>query len=237
VAVDELMITFGDNDRLAALVTNLLRAPLLVILSDVAGLFNGDPQSADTQVIPTVSRFEDRITDFVRDTATHLGKGGMASKLRAARIVTSAGENVIIASGHQPQVLPRILAGEVEGTLFLAQGKSISPWKRWIGFSAHPRGSIHLDAGACRAIRDQGKSLLAIGITRTDGTYRKGDVVALCDQQGEEFARGLTNYRAADVDLIKGLNSEKISHVLGHQPYTEVVHRDNLAILCEPTGR
>jgi glutamate 5-kinase len=231
VAVDELMTTFGDNDRLAALVTNLLRASLLVILSDVDGLYDGDPQDPGSQVIPTVNRLNDAIRNLVRDRATGLSKGGMASKLEAARIVTTAGENVIIAGGRYPGILRQVLAGEEVGTLFLAQGKSVSPWKRWIGFSARPRGRLLLDAGAVLAVAEQGRSLLAVGIVASEGEFGKGDAVALCDERGREIARGLTNYAAADVRRIQGLASSRIAQVLGHRPYQEVVHRDNLALV------
>lgn len=232
VAVDELLTTFGDNDRLAAMVTNLLRAPLLVILSDVEGLYSGDPALPDSKLVATVSKFDDAIEGYVRDRKTGLSKGGMASKLRAARMVTSAGENVIIASGRDPQVLTRIFSGELIGTLFIAQGKSISPKKRWIGFSAQQsRGRIVLDAGACRAIVEQGRSLLAIGITSTEGAFDKGDVVSVCAPDGKEIARGLINYNADDLAKIKGLKSDKITDILGHRPYQEVIHRDNMAIV------
>lgn len=231
VAVEELRITFGDNDRLAALVTNLLRAPLLVMLSDVDGLFDGDPADPKSKVIPTVSRLDDSVRALARDVATGLSKGGMASKLEAARMVTAAGENAIIANGHQAGVLGRILSGETVGTLLLAEGKSVSPWKRWIGFSARPHGKLHLDRGAVRAVTDQGRSLLAIGITDAEGEFIKGDVVALCDQDGKEIARGLTNYRASEIHQIKGLKSDRIAQVLGHRPYEEVVHRDNLTLV------
>lgn len=231
VAVDELMTTFGDNDRLAALVTNLLRASLLIILSDVEGLYNGDPCEPGSEVIPTVERLNDSVRALVRDRVTGLSKGGMASKLEAARIVTTAGENVIIASGRHAQVLRRLLAGEELGTLFLAQGKPVSPWKRWIGFSARPHGRLVLDAGAVRAVAEQGRSLLAIGVAATEGDFNKGDAVALCDEHGREIARGLTNYAAADIHRIQGLPSNRIAQVLGHCPYEEVIHRDNLALV------
>lgn len=228
VAVDELMTTFGDNDRLAALVTNLLRAPLLIILSDVEGLFDGDPANPASQLVTTVSELDDSIRGLVRDRSSKLSKGGMSSKLEAARIVTSAGENVVIASGHQPGTLTRIMCGESVGTLLLAEGKAVSPWKRWIGFSARPRGKVRVDAGAARAIRGEGRSLLAIGISDVEGEFEKGDVVTLCDEQGRELARGLTNYRSADLVRIKGLRSSRIAQVLGHCPYEEVIHRNNL---------
>jgi glutamate 5-kinase len=216
VSVEELQTTFGDNDRLAAMVTNLIRAPLLVLLSDVEGLYDGDPADPSSQVVPTVTNLDEAIWSLVRDRATGLSKGGMASKLEAARVATSAGENVIIAGGKQPGNLMRILAGEAVGTLFVAQGGSIPSWKRWIGFTAQPRGKLILDDGARRAVE-------------TKGTFRKGDVVALCDRGGQELARGLTNYSIDDVSRIKGLKTDQIAAALGHCPYQEVVHRDNLA--------
>ncbi len=230
VAVDELMTTFGDNDRLAALVTNLLRAPLLIILSDVEGLYDGPPQEAETKIIRTVSRIDEQILAYVRDRRGGLSKGGMASKLQAARMATLAGENVILAHGRQPDVLIRIVRGEPLGTAFLAQGKSVSPWKRWIGFSARPRGILTLDAGACHAVTSQGRSLLAIGVVDVQGNFAKGDVISLCDQTGRERARGLTNYAEQELRKIAGLRSDQIAAALGHCPYTEVIHRDNLIV-------
>jgi glutamate 5-kinase len=230
VSVEELQTTFGDNDRLAAMVTNLIRAPLLVLLSDVEGLYDGDPRAAGSQRIPTVARLDESIFALVRDKLTGLSKGGMASKLNAARIATTAGENVIIASGRMPSVLSRIIAGEDVGTLFTAQGQAVTSWKRWIGFTVQPRGYLVLDDGARRAIEKQGRSLLAIGILDAAGNFQKGDVVALRDVQGNEFARGLINYNAADVLRIKGHKTERIAEVLGHRPYEEVIHRDNMAV-------
>lgn len=231
VAVYELATTFGDNDRLAALVTNLLRAPLLVILSDVDGLYDGDPAREESKLIPTVMRVDDSIRALVRDKDTGVSKGGMASKLEAARMVATAGENAIIASGRKPGVLARIVAGKTEGTLVLAEGKSVSPRKRWIGFSARPRGVLRLDAGATRAIVKEGRSLLAIGIVDCHGQFAKGDIVALHDELDHEVARGLINYTADEVTRIKGLQSKDIAGVLGHCPYQEVVHRNNLAVV------
>jgi glutamate 5-kinase len=231
VTVAELETTFGDNDRLAAMVTNLIRAPLLVILSDIEGLYDGDPTLKQSKLVPTVEKIDEKVLAYVRDRKTGLSKGGMASKLEAARIVTTAGENVIIASGRQLDVLTQVVAGQSVGTLFVAQGKAITPFKRWLGFSAQVRGRIQLDAGARKAIVEQGRSLLAAGIVSTQGEFQKGDVVALCDSEGNVLARGLSNYSSADVARIKGLKSEKISQVLGHRPYEEVVHRDNLALV------
>ncbi len=233
VAVDELMATFGDNDRLAAMITNLLRAPLLVILSDVEGLYDGDPTSSQAKLISTVRTLDATIHSYVLDHRTGLSKGGMASKLVAARIATAAGENVIIASGRRPGVLGQVMAGQQVGTLFLAQGKSMSPRKRWIGYSAQPCGRLTLDLGAIRAIEAEGRSLLAIGITAVEGNFQKGDVVRMCSTEGREVARGLTNYSADELQRIRGLKSDKIEEVLGQRPYEEVVLRDNLILLGE----
>ncbi len=233
VSVDELMTTFGDNDRLAAMVTNLIRAPLLVLLSDVDGLYDGDPRAEGSKLIPTVTRLDQSVFNLVRDSLTGMSKGGMASKLEAARIATVAGENVIIANGRTPGNLAKIAAGHSVGTLFLAQGQALSAFKRWIGFTAQPRGVLVLDAGAQEAVEKKGKSLLAIGVTGASGTFRKGDVVSLHDAAGQEFARGLTNYSLDDVLKIKGLKTEKITAVLGRLPYDEVIHRDNMALTRE----
>jgi glutamate 5-kinase len=231
VAVEELQTTFGDNDHLAAIVTNLIQAPLLVLLSDVEGLYDGNPREPGSRLIPTVTRIDAEIRGMVRDTAGgQLSKGGMASKLNAARLATSAGESVIITSGRMPNVLPRIVAGEPVGTLFLARGQSVAARKRWIGFTVRPRGHLVLDPGARHAIECDGRSLLPIGIVDVVGRFSKADVVALRDQDGVEFARGLTNYTADEVRKIKGLKSSDITGTLGYCPYQEVIHRDNMVV-------
>lgn len=231
VSVEELRTTFGDNDRLAAMVTNLIRASLLIILSDVEGLYDGDPQDPHSKLIDSVSRLDDSITALAKDRNTGLSKGGMASKLAAARVCTSAGENVIIAGGRQTSIITRILRGESVGTLFLAQGASVTSRKRWIGYTAQTRGHLVVDDGARRAISIDGRSLLPIGIRECSGEFQKGDVVGVRDASGEEFARGLTNYSSAEIEQIKGLKTDSIASVLGYCPYHEVVHRDNLLAL------
>ncbi|MGQ9563127.1 MAG: glutamate 5-kinase [Thermogutta sp.] len=230
VAVEELRMTFGDNDRLAALVTNLLQAQLLVLLSDVDGLYSGDPRDPNAQLIPLVRKIDDSIFQLVRDKKTGLSKGGMESKLRAAQLVTTAGGNVIIASGKTPGTLKKILTGEVVGTLFFAKGATVAARKRWFGLSIQPRGQLIVDAGARDAIEKRGKSLLPIGIVDVVGQFQKGDLVALRDPDGCEFARGLSNYSAEDVRRIKGLRTRQIAQVLGWLPYEEVIHRDNLLV-------
>ncbi len=230
VSVEELQTTFGDNDRLAAIVTNLIQAPLLVLLSDVDGLCDGDPAAPGTKVLPLVERLDQKVLDLVRDRAGGVSKGGMASKLRAARQATAAGENVIIASGRSPGVLSGILAGEPVGTLFLAQGQLVTARKRWIGFTVQPRGHLVLDAGACQAVECQGRSLLAIGVLDVSGQFVRGDVVALRDAAGRELARGLTNYSAEELRKIKGLRTKDIAQALGQCPYDEVIHRNNMVV-------
>jgi len=238
VSVDELQLSFGDNDRLAALVTNLIRAPLLVLLSDIEGLYDGDPADSESRVLSVITDLPGAKQQHVRDgtrAGIQLSTGGMASKLQAAQIATSVGENVVIANGHRENVLDEILAGADVGTLFLAEGPAVGARKRWIGWSANPSGKLVLDTGACTAIESKGRSLLAVGVLRVEGDFAKGDVVALCDPTGREFARGLINYPAAEIRTIAGHGKEQIAELLGHRPYDEVIHRDNLVVLGAAT--
>jgi glutamate 5-kinase len=230
ISVEELQTTFGDNDRLAAIVTNLIQAPLLVLLSDVEGLHQGDPALAASPVISTVRELDRSIFDLVRDRATGLSKGGMASKLEAARQATSAGASVIIASGRCSGALLKIVAGQTVGTLLLAKGPTVNARKRWIGLSVKPRGQLVLDDGARRAVERECRSLLPIGVVDVQGSFPKGAIVALRDRNGVEFARGLTNYSSDELRRIMGLRSTQIEQVLGQLPYEEVVHRDNLLV-------
>jgi glutamate 5-kinase len=236
VRVDELQRNMGDNDRLAAMVTNLLRAPLLVLLSDVDGLFDRHPSDPDAQVVPLVTNIDAALRDFqrqpiIRAGTHHLSRGGMASKLEAARLAVSAGESVVIANGRRPNVLVDLLTGADLGTLILAQGPAVTSRKRWIGLTAQPCGRLILDDGARQAVEYQGRSLLAIGVRRVEGIFQKGDVISLCGEDGCEFARGLINYGSEEMRRIAGHAREQIVQILGHQPYEEVVHRDNLAIV------
>lgn len=232
VSVEELQTTFGDNDKLAALVTNMLRAPLLIILSTVDGLMDDRGQ-----VVPVVDQFDKRILGYVCDQKTGLSKGGMASKLNNARLCTSSGETVIIANGRRPDVLTQLISGEPLGTIFLPQSKSVSPRKRWIGAPATSRGKVLVNAGACEAIRKSHGSLLAVGVVAVEGDFRKGDVVSLYlagesgEIRGKEFARGLSNYSSGDLQRIQGSQSQRIAEILGHRPYEEVIHRDNMVLV------
>ncbi|HEY1379624.1 MAG TPA: glutamate 5-kinase [Gemmataceae bacterium] len=225
-------IRFGDNDHLAAMVTNLLQSPLLILLTNVDGLYAADP-AADphAELLTTVPMIDGQVTGLAGDSKSVLGTGGMRSKLRAARLVTASGESVIMANGAAANVLDRLFAAEPVGTLFLPHGGALPARKRWIGTTARPRGKLVTDAGAREAVLSKGKSLLPIGVLQVAGHFGKGDVVTLCDPAGAEYARGLCNYAAADADRIRGLRTEQIADVLGDLPYVELVHRDNLVVL------
>jgi glutamate 5-kinase len=231
ISVDE--IKFGDNDRLAAMVTNLLRAPLLVILSVVDGLYRSDPgqtPSAAAEPVPLVPNLDDEILGLAGSSRSALGTGGMSSKLQSARLVTQAGGSVIIASGRKPNPLTRILRGEPVGTLFLARGATQAARKRWIGLTARPRGHLVVDHGARRAIESSHRSLLPIGVVDVVGQFGKGDVVAVRDSEGQEFARGLSNFTTDDLRQIRGKKSEEVRKALGSASYDEVIHKDNLVL-------
>lgn len=231
VAVDELKTTFGDNDRLAGMVAGLLEGSVLAILSDVRGLYDRDPRDPDAQVVSTVERIDDRIEEMVRDRKTGVSKGGMASKLSTAKFVTMSGQSVIIAWGREPNVLIQLAQGEPTGTLFMPQSKTLTPRKRWIGFSAQTAGSVTVDEGAAKAMVSDGRSLLAIGIKDVGGDFGKGDIVSVVNQQSIEIARGLINYSASQIRQIRGCRSDRIEQILGQCPYEEVIHRDNLAMI------
>jgi len=224
-------IKFGDNDHLAAMVANLLQAPLLVLLTNVDGLYSADPGSDPAaELVRTVPHIDKAVADMAGAGRSALGTGGMRSKLRAARLATAAGGAVVMANGSTDQILDSIFAGEQVGTLFLPHGDSIPAWKRWLGFTARPKGTVLVDAGAKRAVVDQGKSLLPVGVRGVTGTFGKGDVLSVCDSDGIEFARGLTNYSSGDSEKIQGLTTDQVVSLLGKVPYVELIHRDNLAV-------
>jgi glutamate 5-kinase len=225
-------IRFGDNDHLAAIVTNLLQAPLLILLTNVDGLYSADPGVVPTaELMATVPMIDGAVTETAGPTKSALGTGGMGSKLRAARLVTASGESVIMANGATPEILGRIFAAEPIGTLFLPHGGTLPARKRWIGTTAQPRGTLTTDAGAREAVQSKGKSLLPIGVVAVGGEFGKGDVVAVCGPDGVEYARGLCNYSAGDAQRICRLRTDQIADALGDLPYVEIVHRDNLVVL------
>ncbi len=234
ISVEE--ITFSDNDILSALVTNLLQADALIILSVVDGVLRNAASPADkAEVLDVVAHVDAQVKSLASGAVSARGKGGMDSKLEAASIATHAGEAAVVANGRTDNVLARIVRGEKVGTLFLPIKMKMAGRKRWIGFSSRPKGSLHVDAGAAAALATKGRSLLASGICSVEGVFEGGDVVSVRDAQGREIARGLVNYSSEDVERIKGLKTTAIVKALGHKPYDEVIHRDNLALLEHET--
>jgi len=222
VSTDELVqLTFGDNDLLAALVAQALRADALVLLSGVDGVLD-----AGRQTVPSFDDPEAAVA-YLQPVKSAAGKGGMDSKLEAARIVTAAGETLVIAHGRSPDVLTRIVAGEPVGAVFLPRPSRRTGKARWIG-SARGRGAIVLDAGAARAVAQQKKSLLPAGVVAVEGTFEPGDVVDLLGPDRTLLARGLSNYSSSDVERIRGRKTSEVRAIIVGESYDEVVHRDNL---------
>jgi glutamate 5-kinase len=226
VSTDELVkITFGDNDILAGMVASALRADLLVLLSVVDGI-----SDASGQPLRLVRRVSEAIQLVRPGEKTPLGKGGMNSKLEAARIVTTSGEALIVADGRMPDILPRLLAGEELGTMFLpAASRKRGGRGRWIG-SARAAGTIVVDDGAATALVERNRSLLPAGVVRVEGTFARGDVVAIVTTGGRSIARGLTNYASSDLERIRGKRTADVRAVLNERAYDEAVHRDNLVL-------
>ncbi len=230
VAVEE--IRFGDNDNLAGLVTHLIDAQLLVILSDVEGLFTDDPRRhPDAVLIPVVTKITAATERLAKDTATSEGTGGMRSKILAARTVAGYGVPTIVAGGRRAGVLSEILKGNSVGTLFLPEGGKRNSRKQWIAFTSRTQGRLWLDAGAVEALAMKGKSLLPSGIVRVEGRFEAGAAVSCMDPNGRETAKGLVNYSSDDLAKIKGVKTAEIAGILGTKDYDEAIHRDNLVIL------
>lgn len=231
ISVDE--IKFGDNDALSALVTNLLNAELLIILSSVDGLYDKFPTGkSKAAVIPVVENVSDEVRQLAFDFKTKRGVGGMQTKLDAASVVTNAGEAMIIANGRADGVLKKIVQGAHIGTLFLPKEEKMTSRKRWIGYTIKPKGTICVDDGAMHALTEKGKSLLASGIVSVEGVFHKGDTISICGKgKGAIIARGLTNYSSEEIERIKGCSTSHIVKVLGYKLYDEVIHRDNMVIL------
>ncbi|PYJ56884.1 MAG: glutamate 5-kinase [Verrucomicrobia bacterium] len=216
-AVSFTELQFGDNDQLSALVACLLPADLLVVLTTVNGVIEnfGYP---NPKTIPAIEQIDERIEKLAGGTNSATAVGGMATKIQAAKIVTRSGIPLVIASGKKKHVLAAILAGEEEGTLFVPQPNRLKGRKRWIAFFHHPKGSLFVDEGAKKALREKGKSLLPPGIARCEGEFAAGEVVRICDSDGTEFARGIAAFSSGEI------NARRLQRV-------EVVHRDNLVVL------
>ena len=231
VSVKELHSTFGDNDRLAALVANLFERPLLILLTDVNGLYDGDPALKTSKLIPLVEKWSPSLMQMVAEKKSTRSKGGMSSKLWAARMTTNSGGNVIIANGETPGTLTGIFDGREIGTLFLGGEGMVTARKRWIGYAGQAKGAIIVDAGAATALLTKRKSLLPIGVVNCEGVFNKGDIVAILDEDHKEIARGLSNYAMKDVLLIRGKKTREIHAILERCPYEEVVHSDNIQLI------
>ena len=229
VAVEELK--FGENDYLASLVTNLAGAQLFVILSGVEGFCTGDPtRDPSAALIPLVTEITPLLEAHAKMTGSAEGTGGMLPKLAAAKQATAHGASTIIAWGHRPNVLSDLLAGQEIGTLFLPTKERLKSRKHWIAYTLHARGRLKLDEGASRALRQQGRSLLPSGVREVEGRFRAGEAVSCVGPDGQEVARGLTNYSADEVEKILGAKSREIADRLGYKLYDEVIHRDNLVV-------
>jgi glutamate 5-kinase len=232
VVVEELK--FGDNDNLSAMITHLMDAQALIILTDIDGLYDKDPRvHRDASLMPLVSRIDRAMERAARDIPGPLGTGGMLSKVQTARKVTTGGIPMVIASGLKPNILKSIFEGKDEGTLFLPRTQKMTSRKCWIAFTLKAKGAIKVDGGAARAICKQGKSLLPIGITGVDGEFREGAMVRCLDPDGVSFARGLVNYKASDIRKVMRLKTNQIEQRLGYKHYDEVIHRDNLVITLD----
>jgi glutamate 5-kinase len=230
VAVEE--IKFGDNDHLSSLVTNLIQADLLVILTDTEGLHDADPRvSRRARLIPIVREFTPAIDRLARSEPGEVGTGGMASKVAAARKTSHFGVPCVVASGRRQRIVSRILAGEPLGTLFLPRPARLSSRKHWIAFTREPQGTLRVDEGAVAALRERGKSLLPSGVVEVAGRFRSGDLVRVVDPRGREFARGLAGYGAEEIARIRGLRTSEIEKALGYRSTDEVIHRDDLVLL------
>lgn len=230
VATEE--IRFGDNDTLAALVANLTEADLLIILTDQLGLFSSDPSvNADAILINEISTDDSRLESMAGESRSGLGRGGMATKVSAARLASRSGASTVIVSGDIENVVTRVMAGEQIGTYLYASIEPIVARKQWLAGQLQAKGRLVLDAGAVSVLRKSGKSLLAVGIKAVEGRFDRGELVLCLDSEGIEVARGLVNYKSAEIDLIKGKASSLFENILGYSDDEEVIHRDNLVLV------
>ncbi len=232
VVVEEVKINFGDNDNLSALVATLVDADLLIILSDVAGLYTGDPHRDPSATLVELIESVSDAEAAAGGTASAVGTGGMASKVRAAYKATEAGIACVVADGLHGGVLESIIDPDAtRGTLFLPKGDRLAKRKHWIAYTLRPAGAITVDQGAFEAIARQGRSLLPKGVAAVSGTFGAGDCVSCLSPEAHEFARGLVNYNSAELAKIKGLHSSAIEAALGYKISDEIIHRDDLILL------
>lgn len=230
VTVDEIKL--GDNDHLAAQITHLVEASMLVILSDVDGLFTADPRkNSEAALIPLIEEVTPEIERIAGEPGAISGTGGMATKVQAAKSVAAYGVTTLIVNGTAPGLMQRAFQGESIGSLFLPKPVRLTSKKHWIAHSLKVKGEVVLDEGAAEAILKKGKSLLASGIREVTGKFEVGDAIRCLTPDGKEIAKGLTNYSASEMISIKGIHSSQIEKKLGYKSTDEVIHRDNLVIL------
>ena len=229
VVTDE--IRFGDNDSLGALVANLIEADALVILTDRAGLYDKDPRTHSTaQLVPQAYADDARLDQMAAGSGGPLGRGGMITKIKAARMAARSGAVTVIAGGREQQILTRLFAGERLGTLLAPDAEPLDARKQWLAGHLKAKGRLVLDDGAVRVLQDSGRSLLAVGVKGSYGKFVRGDLVDCENLQGECVARGLVNYNADEVGLIMGLSSDAIETTLGYVSEPELIHRDNMVV-------
>ncbi len=232
VAVEEIKL--GDNDNLAALVANLIEADLMIILSDIDGLFSDDPtQNRKAELIPVVESITAQVEKLAKKSRSELSTGGMITKIEAARRCVSSGIAMIIANGMNPHVLEEIFSGNCKGTLFLPSETRLNVRKKWIGFVSHARGFVVVDDGAAGALQKRHKSLLPSGVIQVHGEFKVNDTISVRNVQGREFARGVAGFSSTDLDRIKGRKSSEIRTLLEHKSPDEVIHIDNLVLIGE----
>jgi glutamate 5-kinase len=233
VAIDEIKgARFGDNDNLSAMVANLVDADLLIILSDISGLYTADPGvNPNAILIPEVKKIDDSIFSLAGGSRGGLGTGGMLTKLQAARMATACGITVIIAKGDEPDILLRLAKGETIGTKFLPANSRMESRERWLMAGLSVKGKLIVDAGASEALKKQNGSLLGAGIIEVEGIFGRGDMLDIFDSKGNRLGSGITNYSSDDVDKIKGVHSRNIAGILGYDFGSEIIHRNNLVIL------
>lgn len=232
VATEEIKL--GDNDNLSALVANLIGADLLIILSDIDGLFSDDPShNRNARLLPLVEEITAQIEKLAKKSSDELGTGGMITKIQAAKRCASSGIAMIITNGNHPRALLDVFSGDFKGTLFLPGGTRHNVRKKWIGFVSNAKGSVAVDSGARTALLKKQKSLLPSGILEVSGEFRANDTISVRDTEGEEIARGVTNYSSADLSRIRGKKSGEIQRILGRPSRDEVIHKNNLVILTE----
>ncbi len=230
VSVDE--IKFGDNDNLSGMVAHLADADLLIILSDIDGLYTADPKlDASAELVPLVEKITADIERCAGGSHSSVGTGGMCSKIMTAKKVGVYGVPMAIVNGRTTGVLQELFEGNEVGTLFLPRAEKQDSRKHWIAYTTCSSGRVIVDDGGRDALTDKGKSLLPGGVVMVEGNFKVGDCVTCVDQKGRAFARGLVKYSSADLDRIKGLKTSQIAPVLGHKDYDEVIHRDDLVIL------